>query len=239
MDPPSEMIKEQPANFGFIFTNYQEHEIKDMKIRTSGYDTGYVKGLKKDYTIGTLPKSTPQTGPGIFSGFQIVGVIVDGFSQRYDFKPKIDYCYTATTTYTKQICVPSKKNLCNVPVENYENQNGPLSVSIDRVTGFDNKIRIDFKILNSINGDVVNECFDNDDYINAYSKPVVKLGSTTGSCQAVSGENIVNGKSNFYCEFSRSGGEDSYASQVVVQFNYLYQQSIKKNIVVKDLNNGY
>ncbi len=237
-NPPSEMIKGQPANFGFIFTNYQTHEITDLKIRTSGFDTGYVKGLNKDYNIGKIPKATETTGPGYYSGFKIQGVKVDGFSQKYNFNPKFDYCYTAKTTYTQQICVPSKKNICEINIDNYKNQNGPLAVTIDRITGFEDKIRLDFKIQNSNSGQVVNQCFKTDDYANKYSKPIVKLGSTTGSCEAVSGEEIVNGKSSFYCEFSRTG-EDSYASQVTVEFNYLYQQSLKKEIVVKDLNNGY
>ncbi len=238
-NPPSEMFKGQPYNFAFVFKNYQEHDIQDLKLRLKGFDTGYVTGLQTDYTIQTLPKATTQAGPGVYPGHVVQGVRVDGFTGDYNFNPVFDYCYTAKTTFTQSVCVPSTMNQCDTDVTSSTEQNGPLSVKIDYINSFENNIRIDFSISNSGGGDVVNECFDIQDYANSYEINSVTLGTSTGNCQTVSETfEVIGDKANFYCEFPRGTNEDSYASQVVVDLEYLYQQETKKSIVVKDLTKG-
>jgi len=233
-NPPSKMYKGDPRTFGFIFTNHQEHDITDMRIKTKGFETSYVKGLNNNYNVQTIPKATTQSGAGVFTGLQVTGVSVDGFQEKYDFNPKFDYCYTAKTSFREQICVPSKKNTCDVKVDASQKQNGPLVVSADRVVNYQGGIRIDFTVTNKANGKVVNECFKDDDYANSFELEA-KLGDSSGQCTAVSGQQIVNGKANFYCEFTRSM-EDSYASQIVVGLDYKYQQSAEKKIQVVDLD---
>lgn len=237
-NPPSEMIKDQPYTFAFIFKNYQEHEISDLVVKTKGFERGYVESLGESYNIGTLPPATITSGPGVYTGQIVQGVKVGGFEGNFQFNPEFDYCYSAKTKFIEQICVPSKLNQCDTQVEKFSKQNGLLKVSIDRISSLEDKIRIDFVITSSGSGKVVNECFKLDDYSNAYSLGDVKLGSEVGQCDTVSGENIIGGKSNFYCEFSRSG-DSSYASQVSVDLSYRYQDTYKKSIKVIDLNQGY
>jgi hypothetical protein len=237
-NPSSEIFEGQPVTFAFIFENYQEHEITDLKVKTKGYETGFVKGLASDYSIKTIPKFTESTGPGVYAGQVVSGVRVEGFDEKYNFNPTFDYCYSAKTSFREQICVPNKNNnICETEIEKSQKQNGPLNVKIDRVSSVDGKVRIDFTINNVGNGQVVNTCFNTEEYTNKYSLKAT-LGSASGNCKAVSGYNIINGKSNFYCEFSRSGDE-SYASQVTIELDYKYQQSTQKKILVKDLNSGY
>lgn len=238
-NPPEEMIKGVAQNFAFVIRNYQTHEVTDMSIKSKGYDTSYAPALSQfegnGYSVSSVPKATTQAGPGVFDGLVVSGVSVDGFDGDYNFNPSFDYCYTAKTNYREQICVPSTRNQCDVKIEKLVNHNGPLTVSLDRITPIENEIRLDFTITNSGNGDVVNECFDTEDYSNEYKNLDVRLGSAQGSCTAVSGQKIIGNKASFYCTFSRSSDE-SYSSQVVVEFEYLYQQTTQKKIVVKDLN---
>jgi len=236
-NPPSSMIKGQPVTFAFIFTNHQEHEITNLKLKTKNFDTGYVSGLASDYSIKTIPRASDKTGAGVYAGQIVEGVKIDKFEGNYKFNPVFDYCYTQKSTYLEQICVPSTRNQCDEKIESSTNQNGPLSVTIERITAIDNKIRIDFVIKNNGKGQVVNECFKTDDYANKYNLAVT-LGTAKGDCEAVSGQTIINGQSNFYCTFPRQGDE-SYASQVVVELDSLYQQQTKLSIAVEDLNQGY
>ncbi|MDA3855825.1 MAG: hypothetical protein PF569_06185 [Candidatus Woesearchaeota archaeon] len=236
-NPKSEMIKEQPGTFAFVFTNYQEHEISDLVVRSKGFDWNYVNGLDEEFSIDTIPKATTQTGPGIYAGYIVSGVSVSGFTGDYNFNPKFDYCYSAKTLYREQICVPSVNNQCDTDVTKSLVQNGPLSVKYDRINSIEDEIRIDFTVNDNGGGKVVNECFNDEDYANSYEL-VATLGSDQGSCEAVSGQNMINGKSKFYCTFSRSG-DDSYASQIVVELDYKYQQTKEQKITVKDLNQGY
>ncbi len=234
--PSSEMFKGEPVTFAFVFTNYQEHEINDMKLETRGFDKGYVSGLSESYNINKIPQATIN-GAGIYPGHIVNGVSVDNFEDNYNFNPTFDYCYTAKTSFREQVCVPSKTNECDISFDKSSNQNGPLNVKIDRIRTVDKKVRVDLTINNNGKGQVVNECFNVEDYANKY-KYKVSLGSQTGNCEAVSDFTIINGKSNFYCEFN-SDSDSEYSSQVVVELDYNYQQSTEKKIVVKDLNYGY
>ena len=236
-NPPSSMIKGQPVTFAFVFTNHQEHEISDLRLKSKNFDTGYVTGLGADYNVNTIPRASDKTGAGVYAGHIVEGVRIDGFEGNYKFNPVFDYCYTQKSTHREQICVPSSRNQCDEEVEKSLKENGPLNVDIERITALDNDIRIDFVVNNKGKGDVVNECFKTDDYANAYDLSVT-LGTTQGNCEAVSGQTIINGKSNFYCTFPRQSDE-SYASQVVVELSSLYQQETKLSITVEDLNQGY
>jgi hypothetical protein len=236
-NPPSSMIKGQPSTFAFVFTSYQEHEISDMRVKTKNFDTSYVTGLSADYTVSKIPRYSEKTGPGVFSGLIAEGVRVDNFEGNYNFNPVFDYCYSAKTSFREQICVPSKRNQCDTSIEKAKSENGPVGVSIERITAVEAGIRIDFVINNKGKGKVVNECFKTEDYANAYGLKVT-LGTAQGTCEAISGQNIINGKSNFYCNFPRTSDE-SYASQVVVELDYNYQQEARKSIRVEDLNQGY
>lgn len=235
--PASEMYKGQPTTFAFVFTNYQEHEVSDLEVKTHGFDTGYVGNLDDRYNVQTIPRATEQVGPGIYAGLIVSGVTVDGFEGNYNFDPKFDYCYSAKTSYREQICVPSKINTCDLKIDKNTKQNGPISVKVDRISSVEDQVRVDFTISDSGNGQVVNECFKDDDYANEY-KLKVSLGSVDGQCEALSGQNIIQGKSKFYCTFNRQG-EEEYSSQIVVALDYKYQQSKELGIVVKDLNQGY
>ncbi len=234
-NPPSKMIKGAPVNFAFIFTNAQKHEITDLRIKTKGFERSYVSGLAEEYNINLIPKATLQTGEGIYTGLQVSGVSVDGFTNSFLFNPKFEYCYTAKTSYVEQLCVPSTQNTCSLKVDKSIDSNGPIKVNIDRVNSIENNIRIDFSIYNSGNGKVVNECFKTDDYSNDYKLNSVKLGTTEGACTAISDYKLNNGKSNFYCEFTRTSNEE-YASQLSVKIGYKYNQEVQKQIVVEDLN---
>lgn len=204
-------------------------------MKLEGYETSYVSGLNTEYSISNIPKATDTAGPGVNSELVAEGVALDGFEGDYNFNPEFKYCYTATTTYREQICVPSTKNQCTITVEANKEQNGPLTLTIDAINNLEDSVRLDFTITNSGSGKVVNECFNTDNYANEYSLGSVKLGGNEGNCEAVSGFQIANNKASFYCTFPRTSGDESYASQISVEFSYKYQQSLKKSIPVRDL----
>ncbi len=234
-NPPSQMFKGQPVNFAFVFKNHQRHEVSDLRVRLRGFDTSYTTSLQSEYSVQSLPRATTEAGPGIFAGLVVQGVTVDGFTGNYNFDPIFDWCYTATTTYREQICVPSEMNQCNTRVDRSMSQNGPISVKIDYINNVGNKVRIDFVLSNTGGGRVVNECFNIDDYAIDFSNLRVSLGTVQGSCDSASGFKIIGNRANFYCEFDRQGS-DSYASQVTVEFDYKYQQTTQRKILVRDLN---
>lgn len=239
-NPPKEMYNDQSVTFGFIFTNYQEHEITDMNIKVSGYDTSYVSGLSNSYSIAKIPKYTTQAGPGVYADLVASGVTVKNFQEKYNFNPQFDYCYTAKSNLAQQVCILSKQtNLCEVEVDKMQKSNGPLVTSIDSIINKDggSQVRVFFTVNNKGTGKVVNTCFK-EDYSNKFTVSA-KLGTQVGDCHSVSGEyNIIQNKASFYCDFARSS-EDSYASQITVDLSYKYEQSVKKQILVKDLNKGY
>ena len=237
-NPSSEMLVGESQTFAFVFRNNQNHKVDDLVIKAKGFDYSYVKGLdsyKDSGSVDEIPRATVQSGAGVYDGLK-VDVTVEGFGDReYNFNPTFDYCYTAETTFSEEVCVPSKDNICDTKITKSKEQNGPLTVNVDRITPTGDEIRIDFSITDSGKGQIVNECFNDEDHSNAYNNLEVKLGTNTGTCEAPSGEKIINKKSYFNCKFPR-GSSDSYSSQVQVSFDYYYQQSIKKNIVVKDLD---
>lgn len=239
-NPPKEMYNDQSVTFGFIFTNYQEHEINDMNIKVSGYDASYVSGLSNSYSITRIPKYTTQAGPGVYADLVASGVSVKNFMEKYNFNPQFDYCYTAKSNLVQQVCIPSKQtNLCEIKLDKLQKSNGPLVTSIDSIINKDSggQVRVFFTIQNKGNGKVVNTCFK-EDYSNQFSV-TAKLGTQVGDCQSVSGAyNIIQNKASFYCDFTRSS-EESYASQITVDLSYKYEQSVKKEILVKDLSKGY
>lgn len=239
-NPPSEINKDQPVNFAFVFTNYQTHPITDLKMKIKGIEWGYVKGLQENaYNVKEIPKAT-STGPGVYPGLIEQGVTLVNFAEEYNFNPLFDYCYTAKTNFREAVCVPSKdKNTCDTSVDKSKSENGPLRVTVDRINSIGDKVRVDFKIMDSGSGQAVNECFKTDDYANEYSIKKVTLGTNQGNCEAVSGYNIINGESNFYCEFARSGGDSAYPSDAIVELEYKYQQSTQLKIKAVDLNAGY
>ena len=73
--PSSEMFKGEPTTFAFVFTNYQEHEISDMRVQSRGFDRGYVVGLPEEFSITKIPPYT-SSGPGVFAGYVVSGVVV-------------------------------------------------------------------------------------------------------------------------------------------------------------------
>jgi hypothetical protein len=234
-NPPSEMFKGQDYTFAFVFKNAQEHPVEDLQVKVSGFDTGFVSGLSPSYSVAKIPAASSSIGDGVYSGLVVSGVSVDGFEGNFNFNPVFDYCYTAKTKYIDMVCVPSKNNQCTADYTSNKKQNGPLSLSVDKINSIGDEIQITFTLQNSGKGQTVNECFNTNDYGTKYTINSVKLGTTVGTCNPRGAEDFLlgNGKANFYCTFPRSG-DDSYASQLTAEIEYLYQQQLKKSFKVVD-----
>ncbi|MFW5705046.1 MAG: hypothetical protein ACOCXG_04360 [Nanoarchaeota archaeon] len=235
--PPSEIFKGNKYNFAFVIKNHLEHPITDLQIKTKGYDRGFVTGLDESYDVSNVPAASEQAGPGVYPGLIVSGISVDGFEGDYNFNPTFDYAYSAKSTFAEQICVPSKVNSCDVDVSASTSQNGILKIKFDRINSVEDRVRLEFTVINQGDGQVVNEFFNTENYAPKYSLDFVKLGTISGECSPVGSENyqIIGGKAQFYCDFKRSG-DDSYASQVTAELSYKYQQSVQKKIKVKSLN---
>jgi len=232
--PPKDMYKGQEVTFGFMFKNYQEHDVTDMKLKVSGFDKSYVSNLNEMYTISKIPRLTKEAGAGVLGSFAIRDVTVDKFQEEYPFNPVFDYCYKVETNFLESICVPDKKeNKCNVEFKKTSMNNGPLKLNVNNIINKDNGVRIFFTIENRGDGKAVNTCFEKD-YATKYSVEAV-LGTVKGNCQT-SGDDfvVINDRSNFYCDFTRSQ-DTSYSSQATVKLSYNYEQSVKKEILVKSL----
>ena len=235
--PGTEYNKGQPFNFGFIIKNYQNHEISDMKIKISGIEWGYVTGLEKEYTLSSIGQATVQSGPGVYSGLYIQGITVDKFTNRYNFNPKFNYCYTAKTQYREQVCIPSRStNSCDIKVEPSVYQNGPITVKINSLRNSgENTLALDLQITNPSNTNkVVNECFKTDDYANEYKINSITLGTINGDCSRTQNKNIIGNTAVISCTFPRGEDDKAYPSQLVVDFEYKYEQFVQKNILIKD-----
>lgn len=234
-NPPERMFKGTPYTFAFVIENYQEHPINNLQIKTRGFDRGFITGLNRDYTVSSISAASETVKPAVHSGLVVNGVNADGFEGDYNFNPEFKYCYQATSTFREQICVPSENNVCETDVNENIRQNGPVQLSVERINSIDNIIRVDFKVGNKGSGNVVNECFEGDNYATQYTIDEVRLGSASGSCEPI-GTNefqLVNGEGSFKCEFQR-GSEDSYSSQITAKISYSYEDSTKKNIVVEN-----
>jgi len=247
-NPRLDLTKGETTNFAFVFKNYQRHSISNMKLRVSGYDTGYVSGFEKfqSDTGGTftseIPTANPSTGEASQINIATMPVIVDNFmGQIYNFNPRFDYCFEAKTSYLETVCIPEKdKSSCDLDYTNTKVSNGPIGVSIDKLIAAGDKIRVEFTASNNGGGNIVNECFNTEDFSNKFNNLDVTLGTKTGVCKHKGQEEFVisGGKSQFYCEFDRDQ-DTAFTSNVVVKFDYLYQQTEKLSIKVEDLNYGY
>lgn len=220
-------------------TNFQKHEITDLVIRPTGFDSGYVKGLQSEYSE-TLSAAT-DNGP-YKKSLYISSVIVDGFTGNYNFDPTFKYCYSAKTTLNEQVCVPDKYGNCDIKTGD-KKLNGPIGVTINRVIPIgDREISVEFSLSDSLGGKLVNECFQDSlkmDFGNKYSISQIKLGENIGRCDASFADDftINQGKGKFVCKFDRTSDE-AYSSQINVVFNYKYQQEAFKKITVRDLTSN-
>lgn len=217
--------------------NNQKHPITDLKIKPTGFDWNYVQsGLQREYSENLA--AATESGPNQKS-LIIEGIVLDGFTDNFNFDPVFKYCYSAKTSYRQQACIPNKLGQCNTDVEKTTTQNGPLKVNVARITPLgDDKIGIEFEVSNSGKGVVVNECFQDankNNFGNKFELKEAKLGSASGTCKPTSSDSymINNNQAKFFCEFQRTG-DDSYASQINVALEYKYQQEEKKDIVVRD-----
>lgn len=234
--PPSEMFKGEGYTFAFIFENHQNHPVTNLKIRTKGFDRGFVNGLAADYTISSIPAANSISGAGVYAGLVVDGVRVGGFDgQNYNFNPQFDYCYLATTQFREQVCVPSSRNTCDISVDKSKEQNGPVSVTLGSMQVVGNEILLPITLSNKGDGEVINECFNTEDYARNYKLVSVRLGSQEGDCEPSSSEDyaFLSGESIIYCRFDKDQ-EESYSSQVSIELSYTYQQGTSKTVRVVD-----
>jgi hypothetical protein len=240
-NPPSEMYKGQNYNFNFFFENHLSVAVENLEVQTRGFDRGFVSGLDRTYSVSRIPPANDLSGPGVFSGLVVSNVRVTNFdSASYSFDPSFEYCYKATTQFREQVCVPSVNNICEEKVDSSRNQNGPVAVSVGSIDVVGNEILIPITLENRGKGDVVNNCFDtNEPFERDIKINTIRLGSQSGSCESISSENdaLINGEATFLCSFSRTQDE-SYGSQISVEFEYLYEQSVEKDITVIDPRAG-
>lgn len=236
-NPPQQMFKGEEYNFAFIFENFQIHDVDDMVLRTGGYDSSLMQGLAEEYQISNLPRASEAIGPGVYSGLVVDGVRVDDFEGDFAFPAVFEYCYTAKTAMRENVCVPSSRNQCETDITKDSAQNGPVVVRIQNINALSDEIRVDFSLTTSGNGQVVNNCFETEDYANDYTINSVKLGSVEGSCTPAGTDDFLlgGGAGNFYCTFPRAG-DSSYSSQVLVDIEYKFQQEQQLLLDVRDLD---
>lgn len=236
--PPSEMLEMQPYTFALSIENYMNYPINDLVIKPIGFDKSLVQGFDTEYTKSQIPTKTRDKYG--YSQLVISGVQSVDLSRDYNFNPTFKYVYTAHTDYIEQVCIPDKMNKCQIKIDKFSSQTGPVTVKVDRISSLKNNIRIDFKVQNSGSGFVVNSenKFKTDEYVTKFNLNEVKLGSTSGNCHSLDGGSdfqLMKQSGNFYCEFSRNSDE-SYATQLIVKLNYVYNDKVSKRIVVKDMN---
>ncbi len=234
-NPPSEMFMGSPVNFAFVFKNFQQHNVDDLELKVSGFDTGYVSGLNSDYSISNIPRYAEATGAGVYAGLVASGVTVDGFIGNYNFNPRFDYCYTAKTTFRETVCVPSLTNQCEVDYDAETTQNGPVKMTINKINSISGNVQVIFNIENTGSGETRNTCFKEDDYATSYLINSIKLGTQDGNCQPQGTDDFLlgDGKGSFFCEFSRSQ-DSSYSTQLTAEIEYLYEQTLQKEFEVID-----
>lgn len=240
-NPPKEMFKGEEYDFAFLFSNYQMHDIVDMRLKITGFDRGNVEGIPETDSVSSISKFSEVAGAGLKTDYFYEGVVVDNFEKEYPFNPKIRYCYTQQSFRKQEICVPATNNVCSddIVVKDSVEQNGAFNFKVQRVNAISDKIRIDFEMTNTGSGKVVDECFEREGFASSFDGVVAKLGVEEGDCYPVGTENYLftNGKANFYCEFSRTG-DDSYPSQVYVSASSLYEQETSLSITVRDPSYG-
>lgn len=237
-NPGSEIYAGENNNFAFIFRNHQEHRIEDLELEIGGFDRGYVSGLSESYSVDEIPAASQAAGEGVYTGLVEEGVVVEGFSgNSYSMNPRYRYCYSASSFHEESICVPDVRNQCDIDVEEEGSANGHLGIDITRINSLDNSVRVEMRITNQGDGQVVNECFETDDFSINYDIEA-NLGSESGDCSPVGTDDFVlsgGERGTVQCEFSRTS-DDSYSSQISVDLDYRYQQEERKNLRVVNLD---
>ena len=76
-----------------------------------------------------------------------------------------------------------------------------IQITSKYYNAFENEIRIDFSVTNSANGNVVNECFNTQDYSNSYELNSVKLGTQLGNCETQSEDYDIIENMDFFSDF--------------------------------------
>ncbi|MCH8519442.1 MAG: hypothetical protein LAT82_01675 [Nanoarchaeota archaeon] len=240
-NPPSQMFKGERYDFAFVISNYQMHEVDDLRLRITGFDRGNVNGLPEQDTVSSIPSASEVAGAGIKTDHFYSDVVVDDFTREFPLNPRIRYCYTQTSFRKQEICVPSLNNVCgrDVVVANTVETNGPFNFRVQNVNSIGGTIRIDFEVTNRLGGRVVDECFGREGFASEYSGVVARLGTVEGNCRATGTNDYLfaNGRANFFCEFSRTG-DDSYPAQLYVEAQSLYEQEKRLNIMVRDPSYG-
>lgn len=234
-NPPQDMFIGSPVTFAFIFKNYQLHDVENVEVKVKGFDRSYVSGLDEEYSVTRIPKASDAIGAGIFTGLVASGVVVEGFVGDYNFNPEFEYCYLAKTSFRETVCVPSTTNQCEIEYSAQTTQNGPVSVSIDRVNAVSDSVQISFTLNNKGQGEMRNECFNDQDYATQYVINSIKLGTLDGNCNPSGTDDYLlgEGRGSFFCEFPRSQ-DGSYPTQLTLELEYLYEQEIQKSYTVID-----
>lgn len=234
--------KDIPFTMVLNLKNYQRHSIDDLLIKITGFDTGYASNLdfERTETVSAASETAPSQKAIIYDG-----VTLGGFTGDYTWNPVFKYCYSTSTKFREQVCIPNQfGQSCENKIDSNIFSNGPMGVKIDSIYAQGaNQVGVELTLSDNMGGDVVNECFEDKNRIpfgKLSNEGVrVNLGSEPGDCIPITSDDhtVVNDNIKYKCTFNRNGGEDPYTSQITVETDYKYQSEIKKNIVIRDLEN--
>ncbi len=231
--------KGQSFDLFFNIENYQRHEVNDLIIKPTGFERDYVSGMSDTYNVN-IPAASERV-PGR-SNLLMESITLDNFVNQYNWDPIFRYCYSAKTFYREEVCVPNRQNQCDLDVSGVMFQNGPLKVTLDSFKIGD-QITITFDINDKLGGNIVNDCFQEaylNDYGNEFTISEIKLGETSGSCRANSGDKfaINDGSAEIICDFSKTDNDEEFISQIYMELDYKYQQEKQLKIKVEDLESN-
>ncbi len=229
----------EPFNIILKLYNPSSFDMKNVKGKISGYDTGFITGITPDITFNDIrgkirdriDYKTVSIGPASANNFKI------------EYKPNFNFkiCYEQEVKFTSEdYTIPSEDSYDPFDKAKFKDLKLPLQITMsDAYNDGDNNIIFIFDLKNVGQGKVINECFNTEQLI---SVPVIinsfKVGSIQGTCKdAYTDESnkviIRNGEGSIKCSVSRNNPNE-YNTQIILGLSYKYQFEKSKQINFKD-----
>ena len=235
------LFEGEEKNLNLQFENYQKHEIQNLKIKITGFDTGFTDNKQQNYNIDSI-NSNEGNIQGIANlkyTFSFNEILTD-----YEANFNVNYCYEAQSVFDYSLCIQDiEKSECQ---DSKNSQNiGPLLISLDKKTITKKKIILTIKVEDILIGRNVDTCFENTENKFSSSFKIIekKLGVQDLNCkpsQSSKYEIYKDSNSGFItCEVERKKYSDGETNtNLRIGIKSLYEQKKAFPFTVKNIDDN-
>lgn len=250
--PPYKIYHGDPLDIMVEVTNRGATNVINGKLYISGYDPKYfqISPTETSFTIEGKSIYNPDGRLNQILTFTDSRVDIPGGADSIEQTIKLTSCYKYSTEAYASVCIDpnprsvSEKVCTPGTISLGGGQGAPISVtSIEQEVGRD---RATFKInFANVGGGTVfdthkglTNCHTSLEYMDIDVVDVrAKLSDKTLTCEPNRGMGvrIVNNQGFVYCYYAGNLGDDSYSTQITVEIDYAYRDSITKSVEIVNI----